>query len=70
MLSDVLFDAVAQIEKYQQEYRDTYWQYAPELEVLKGRMRGTALKLAAPPDLMQAIRDGRQRAGLVPKEPG
>jgi len=48
MLSDVLFEAMQDIEFYQEAYPDLYDQYREELEVIKNLMDMLRMKIDRP----------------------
>jgi len=50
MLSDVLFDAIEEIEHYQAEFADIYDELKPDIERVKSEMRSLQHKLDASPN--------------------
>ena len=56
MLGDLLFEAMQDIEFYQEEYPQLYEQYREEIERLKDHMRGLQATLETPPGMVPAPR--------------
>jgi hypothetical protein len=56
MLGDVLFEALQDIEFYQEEYPQLYERYREEIERLKEQMRRLQVSLDTPPGALPAPR--------------
>jgi hypothetical protein len=56
MLGDVLFEALQDIEFYQEEYPQLYDRYREEIEQLKEQMRRLQVTLDTPPGAFSAPR--------------
>ena len=50
MISDVLSDAICEIERYQQDFPDSYNSLREEIEQVKAVMKRLMIKLDTPPD--------------------
>jgi hypothetical protein len=56
MLGDLLFEAIQDIEFYQEEYPQLYEQYREEIERLKDQMRHLQTTIETPPGMVPAPR--------------
>jgi len=59
MISDILHDAIIEIERYQERQRDIYSPFEPEIEECKTAMRTLLVKLDTVPQIRRQSQTGK-----------